>query len=209
MKSKLIISSITLPVIAGAYFGSAVLSQVAANPADCDAYRDLHGTVSQNVATVKNDATNEACEYDATLAVYDSPQEPETNGWINAQTLIGSKSVKVKAGETVTITVEGNGPSCYNQSDLIRGTEVLTPPVYRDALDTDVYKDSDNCSSVTPTPTVTPTGTPGSTTENKVGGASATKLASTGSKVLTFAVLFAGAVSLLVGLLARKKLANA
>lgn len=196
--NNLIVTLLTVPVIAGAYFGSAVLSQVTAD--ECNAEIDLQGTVSRNEATVTNHSQNDACVYDATLAVYDSPKEPETYGWIEAQTLIGSKSVKVKAGETVTLKVEGNGPSCNAQADLIRGTEVLTPPVYRNAMDVDVYKTNEGkCTTteVTPTP------------ESKVGGVSATnttvnKLAATGDAAATYGFILAGALSLLAGFFLRK-----
>jgi hypothetical protein len=191
--NTLIISLITVPVIAGAFLSTAVLSQVSAD--DCNAQIDLQGSVTRNQASVTNHSTNSACSYDATLAVYDSPQEPETNGWINAQTLIGSKSVNVKPGETVSLTVDGTGSSCWNQADLIRGTEVLTPPVYRDAMDTDVFKvNENNCKTA-------------------VGGASATQsttqLASTGDSIFTYAVMLAGVVTLLAGMLLKKKANNA
>jgi hypothetical protein len=126
---------------------------------DCNASVDLQGHVSGNSAQATNYSTNPSCTYDATLAVYDSPKTPETEGWIEAQTLIGSKTVSVPAGQTVDITVEGTGSSCWNQADLIRGKDVLTPPTYSNAVAVDVYAVS--CGSqISETPTPTPSCTP-------------------------------------------------
>lgn len=201
-KNTLIISLATLPVVTGVLLGSAIFSPAAAN--ECDAEKDLQGTVTKNVATVTNHSTNEQCAYDATLAVYDSPKEPETTGWIEAQTLIGSKTVNVKAGETVTFKVEGTGPSCWNQSDLIRGTGVVTPPVYRTAMDTDVYKVKENeCKTTTTTTTTTNNNTPAGGSSNPT-SVTASQLAPTGDSIVVLSFLLAGFATLFAGLFLRK-----
>lgn len=200
MNNKNIIAFLTLPVITGGLLASASLTPVYASQDECNAEVDLQGTVSRNVATVTNHSQNDSCVYDATLAVYDSPKEPETYGWIEAQKLIASKSVSVKAGETITITVDGSGPSCYYQSDLIRGKEVFETPYYRNAMDVDVYQDKSTCKNeeVTPTPTTTPNNE--TKTETKV----TEKLASTGDIALVYSFILAGFATLAAGLFLRK-----
>jgi hypothetical protein len=226
MVKKLLYTAIALPFLSlGASF---LLAPIAEAYPSCDALTDLQGSVSQNQASVTNYSTNPHCVYEATLAVYDSPKEPDTYGWIEAQTLIGSKTVKVAAGETVSITVEGDGPSCVRQSDLIRGSEVFTPPTYRMAMATDVYR-TGNCSGPTPTctltptptptvtetPTPTPTGTLTPTPTNTPGptatptpapavAAASTKLASTGNMVFVYGVILVGILSLIAGMVLRK-----
>jgi hypothetical protein len=155
--------------------------------------------------------------------VYDSPKKENEYGWIEAQTLIGSKTVKVKPGETVEITVEGDKESCLNQSDLIRGSKVFTPPYYRNAMDVDVYSDS-SCEvkeTPTPTPTVTPTATPTVTATPTPGvtatptpqpGSTATPtpqptvqgFAKTGNALMMYALVAAGAASLIAGVVLKK-----
>lgn len=197
---------------AGAYLSTAAISHVYANPT-CNAEVDLQGTVTRNEASVTNYSQNSDCTYDATLAVYDSPQEPDTYGWIEAQKLIGSKTVSVKSGETVTLKVDGKGPSCWNQSDLIRGKDVWTPPVYRNAMDTDVYKVGTCETTPTPTCTPTPTTTPGPTatptpengntptpTPTKVQGS----LAPTGTTGLIYILILAGVASLITGMVLKR-----
>lgn len=203
-KNKLIISLATLPVVTGAFVASAVLNPAAATY-ECDAEKDLQGTVTRNEATVTNHSTNEKCAYDATLAVYDSPKEPETTGWIEAQTLIGSKTINVKAGETVTIKVEGTGPSCWNQSDLIRGTGVITPPVYRTAMDTDVYKVKENeCKTTTTTTTTNNNESPKGGSSSTPTSVTASQLAPTGDSIVVLSFLLAGFATLFAGLFLRK-----
>jgi hypothetical protein len=173
---------LTLPVITSAFLASATLSPVVAD--ECNAEKDLQGNVTKNEATVTNHSTNDACKYDATLAVYESPKEPETYHWIEEQKLIGSKSINVKAGETVTLKVDGTGSACWVQSDLFRGTEVLTPPVYRTAMDVDVYKVKDDCT--------------------KVEAASVERLAPTGDVLVVYSLILAGFATLIAGLFLRK-----
>ena len=226
LNKKLIASTFfILPVFGAMFFANA---PVAYTSESCNADVELQGTVSHNHAKVTNYSQNSSCVYDATLAVYDSPQEPDTYGWIDAQTLIGSKTVKVKPGETVEITVEGKGSSCLNQSDLIRGNKVFTPPYYFNAMATDVYKVS--CGALTPTPsctptvsetptptptgtlTPTPTTTPGPTATPTPGaGATPTPtsavagaLASTGNLGFIYMLVTAGVLSLISGLVLRK-----
>lgn len=179
-KTKLALTLAAVPVVAGAFLASAVLSPAFASK-DCNIDVDLQGTVTKNEASVTNHSKNDACVYDATLAVYESPQEPETHGWIEAQKLIGSKTVSVKAGETVKLKVDGKGSSCWYQADLIRGKKVLTPPVYRTAIDVDVYKIDGECKVV----------------ESK-------NLAQTGNSFGVLGFLAAGAVALFAGLRLRK-----
>lgn len=181
-KTKLSITLLTAPVVTGVFAASAILSPVAAE--ECNIDVDLQGSVTKNEATVTNHSKNDACVYDATLAVYESPKEPETTGWIEAQKLVGSKTVSVKAGETVNIKVEGKGSSCWYQSDLIRGNKVLETPYYRTAMDVDVYKTTDECKVV----------------ESKT----PEKLAQTGGSLPLFAALIAGAITLFSGLLLKK-----
>lgn len=198
---------------------------------ECKIEADLQGSVSQNSASVTNYSQNPNCEYEATLALYNSPQQPGSPRWIDAQTLIGSKTVLVKAGETVNITVEGDSDGCWIQADLIRGRHVLEPPVYVNAMAVDVYSQEcegqvDSITSVMPSPTPTctptptniptPTTTPGATNTptpdptntptpavGKVQAAEAT-FAGTGNSALIYSVVLAGAASIIIGLILKR-----
>lgn len=181
-KTTLHTALLTIPVVTGAFAASAVLSPVAAE--ECNAETDLQGTVTRNQATVTNHSTNDACVYDATFASYNSPKDPETTGWIEAQTLHDSKTVKVKAGETVTLTVKDDVPACFVQTDLVRTDKAWEKPYYRTAMDIDVYKVKDNCA-------VAESKTP-------------VQLAQTGDSLPLYAALLAGIVTLFSGLLLRK-----
>ena len=206
-KKKLLISAaIALPLMGGIFAGVNVPTVYAGN--DCNAEVDLQGTVSQNHAKVTNYSQHD-CSYDATLAVYDSPKGEDTYGWIDAQTLIGSKTVNVKAGETVEITVDGKGSSCLNQSDLIRGKDVWTPPYYRNAMDVDVYKVSGSCESVptptmTPGPTPTPTAGASASTNSSSSSSSTSSFAPTGNTLIVYALVITGAISLIFGMILKK-----
>lgn len=207
-KNKTIASLLTLPVATGAFLAVASLSPVLATENECNAETDLQGTVTRNEATVTNYSTSD-CSYDATLALYDSPKTPETYQWIEEQNLVGSKTVTVKAGETVTIKVDGTGPSCYMQSDLIRGSEVMETPYYRNAMDVDVY--SVSCTTTTTTNndstsnnTTTNNVTNNNVTNNNSVSTVAEKLAATGDATVIFSFLLAGIATLVAGLFLRK-----
>lgn len=225
LNKKLIATTVlTLPVFGAMFFANAPLAY---SGKSCNAEVELQGTVTRNHATVTNYSAH--CSYDATFAIYDSPQEPDTYRWIDMQTLIASKTVNVKPGETVEITVEGKGPSCLNQSDLVRESKAWEKPYYRNAMDTDVYKVG-SCGGATPTPTCTPsvtqtptptptgtltptpTTTPGPTATPTPGqGATPTPtsavagaLASTGNLGFIYLLVAAGAISLISGMVLRK-----
>jgi hypothetical protein len=156
---------ISLPVVLTTFLSVQAVSYAHENATEgrsstdeCNIDVDLQGSVSGNHATVRNWSLNPVCEYQATLAVYDSPKDPDTDGWIEAQTLIGSKTVPVSQGATVDIIVEGEGSSCWKQSDLVRGSEVKTPPYYSNAMAVNVYQ-SPSCIA-TPTPSEATTETP-------------------------------------------------
>ncbi|MGB2787765.1 MAG: hypothetical protein WBC13_00375 [Dokdonella sp.] len=204
---KSIVSLLTLPVATGAFLAVASLSPVLATENECNAETDLQGTVTRNEASVTNYSTSD-CSYDATLALYDSPKTPETYQWIESQKLIGSKTVTVKAGETVSIKVDGTGPSCYVQSDLIRGSEVMEVPFYRNAMDVDVY--SVSCTTTTTTNndstnnTTTNNVTNNNVTNNNSVSTVTEKLAATGDAAVIFAFLLAGISTIAAGLYLRK-----
>ena len=203
-KNLLISAAIALPLVGGIFSGVTVPTVYAGE--NCNIEVDLQGTVSQNHAKVTNYSQHD-CSYDATLAVYDSPKGEDTYGWIDAQTLIGSKTVNVKPGETVDVTVDGKGSSCLNQSDLIRGKDVWTPPYYRNAMDVDVYKVSGSCESV-PTPTTTPGPTPtagaSASTNSSSSSSSVSNFAPTGTTFIMYALIVTGAVSLIFGMILKK-----
>jgi hypothetical protein len=211
-KQTTLLTLATLPVIAGTFLATAGITPVYANPS-CDINTDLQGHVSKNVATITNYSQNDACVYDASLAVYDSPQAQDSYGWIEAQKLLDHKTVSVKAGETVTVTVNDKGNYCLKQSDLIRGGDVWETPTYRMAMSTDVYQSGSCSTTPTPTctPTVTPTTTPGATA-TPTPGATATPtptgkvagLASTGNTVAMAILIFAGIASLIGGLVLKR-----
>lgn len=227
-KKYLFLTVITLPSLIIAflfvnYTGTAYAGE------ECSAVLDLDKTISNNQATVKNNS--DSCEYLITLALYDSPQAPDTNGWIEAQTFIGSDSETVKPGETVNFLVEDTGKSCFRQADLFEGNNIKTPPIYVNNLATAVYASNVTCVTppVTPTntptptqtPTPTPTNTPGPTetptpgpTNTPTPGPTSTPtpgkgevlgtMAGTGNTGFIYAVILAGAVSLISGLILRK-----
>lgn len=218
----------TLPLLTlalGIFGLFGLASDVSAYP-ECNKLVDLQGKVSKNTAEVTNYSKNPACVYDATLAIYDSPKEPNSANWIEAQTLLGSKSVKVNPGETVTLTVDANGSACWRQADLVRLSEAWEKPYYANAMDTDVYRVScggatptPSCSptpTVTPTPTNTPTPTPTGTltpTPTTTPGPTATPtptgtvagvLAQTGNSVFIVMLLLAGIASLISGIVLKR-----
>lgn len=123
----------------------------------CQPEFDLQGSVNKNHATVTNYSIHSECVYEATLALYDAPKKPNTPGWIEKQTLLGSKSVTVHASQVVDLEVVDTGKECWRQVDLIRGTGVLTPPYYADAMAAETYEV--DCGNVAP-PVEMPTATP-------------------------------------------------
>jgi hypothetical protein len=199
---------------------------------NCDIDTDLHGTLNQNHGTVVNSSNNPICEHKATLALYDAPLEEGSPRWIEVQTLINYKTVTVKPGQTVEIVVDGVGPSCRIQSDLIRGDKLVQPPYYTNAMDAKVY--TVKCEIVTPdktptpapisTPTNTPapgqskapTSTPGpaatstpvpgqpTTSTSSTSDSSKNILALTGNSAFIYAVILAGSTSLISGLILKK-----
>jgi len=227
---RFLLSFFTLPALIAAFFSANYVSYVYAGD-ECVAYRDLDKSIDKNTAVVKNNSSS--CEYELTLALYDSPQAPDTNGWIEAQTFIGSDTKRVIPGETVNFFVEDKGVACYRQADLFEGSNVKTPPIYENNLATAVYANNATCVTppVTPTPTntptptqtstPTPTSTPGPTstptpgpTNTPTPGPTATPtpgkgevlgtMAGTGNTSFIYAIILAGAVSLISGLILRK-----
>lgn len=156
---RFILAFFTLPALITAFMSTSYVGKVRAGD-ECSAVIELDKSIDRNRATVKNNSSS--CEFVVTLALYDSPQEPETIGWILAQTLIGYDTETVKPGETVDFFVEDKGKTCMRQADLFVGSKVLTPPIYVNNLGTDIFRNEGTC--VTPTvintPTPTPTNTP-------------------------------------------------
>ncbi len=228
--------TITLPLILVSIFLSLIFYVGVKNAyagdsnQNCNIDVDLQGSVDKNRAAVTNYSKNPACAYEATLAIYDVPQEFNSPRWIDSQTLIGSKTVMVAPDSTIEIEVSDSSQSCRLQSDLIRGKDILQPPFYAYAMDTDLYT-KENCGTVlTPTPTPAPTSTPAPTptptptntptpeptntptpgptatptpVKGEVAGAQAT-LAGTGNTVFIYSVIIAGAISLISGLILKK-----
>lgn len=200
LSKKLIISTaIALPIFGGVLMANA--SSVYAGNPECKAEVDLQGSVSGNKATVTNHSKYEECVYDATLAVYDSPQAENTPGWIEAQTLRGSKTVSVPHGQTISFEADlKEGPSCLNQADLVRESKAWDKPHYVNAMDVDIYRD-DSCNVVTATPTPTPG--PGATaTPTPKPGVSS--FAPTGNTFMTYMLVLAGVASLIAGIALRR-----
>lgn len=245
---------ITLPLILAATFlpAKSIASTENTSENACNIDVDLQGTLDNNHGKVTNYSKNESCSYEATLAIYDVPLEPGTPRWIDTQSLINSETVTVKPGETIDISVDGEGPSCRTQADLIRGgqEQVSTPPFYANAMDVKVYT-TGTCGEIELTPTSIPTSTPvptctltptpnsptatptqsptntpapgqsnsssssssssSSNSSNNSNNSSGTQtgivqpaLASTGNSAFIFAVVIAGAVSLISGLILKK-----
>lgn len=202
LSKKLIISTaIALPIFGGVLMANA--STVYAGNPECKAEVDLQGSVSQNKAKVTNYSKH--CTYDATLAVYDSPQAENTPGWIEAQTLRGSKTVSVKPGETVEFEAElKEGSSCLNQADLVRESKAWDKPHYVNAMDVELYRD-DSCNVVTATPTPGPTATPTpGATATPTPKPGVTSFAPTGNTLMTYVLVLAGVASLITGIVLRR-----
>lgn len=225
-KNILILSAVTL--IAGVALPESVFAGNY-NKNECNIDVDLQGSVTRNHAEVVNYSKNLSCKYEATLAVYDSPQEPNTFRWIETQKLIDSKTIIVNAGERTLLEVSDSGEYCWKQADLVRGKYVLEPPVYVNAMASDVYK-TGNCeyNEVTPTPTQvttptltptptnsptntptpgatnTPTPTPTGIVQSATNSVNKSSFAKTGNSAFVFAAIVAGAVSLLAGLVLRR-----
>jgi hypothetical protein len=218
-KRRFLLTIITLPILIASFlqFSSA---QIFAGNQDCSASRDLNKGIDKNTAWVLNEQST--CEYEITFALYDSPKQPETSGWIAAQTLIGSVTKKVSPGEKVYFTVPDTGKACARQADLFEGSNVLNPPFYYNNLATSVYTIG-NCGTTpsptptttltnTPTPTSTPTNTPGSTNTPAPGPTAtptpATSLtggfAGTGNTGFIYVILIAGAAFLISGMILKK-----
>ncbi len=218
---KLIISSLlTLPLLGGIALANAPVASAYDDSCNLQSsLTDLQGTVSRNHAKVTNYSNH--CDYKATLVIYDSPKKQDEYGWLEAQTKIGSKTVNVEAGKTVEFSVDVDGPSCLNQSDLIRGGEdqIMNPPYYRMAMDADVYSD-DSCeqkttptptptATVTPTPTNGPTATPtpGSSTSATATPTSqpgVSGFAGTGNSLMIYLLILSGAASLVTGMVLKR-----
>ena len=124
---RFILTIITLPILIASFLQFSAVQVVAGNQ-DCNASRDLNKGIDKNTAWVLNEQSS--CNYEITFALYDSPKQPETNGWIDAQTLIGSVTKKVNPGEKVYFTISDNGKACTRQADLFEGSNVLKPPYY-------------------------------------------------------------------------------
>lgn len=228
LRKGFLLTIFTLPALITAFFSANYVSMAYAGN-ECSAVLDLKRELNKNQATVVNNSTS--CEYEVTLALYDSPQAQDTVGWIEAQILIGSDTKIVKPGETVNFFVEDTGKTCLRQSDLFEGHVVLQPPLYVSNLETAVYEVPCPTPTVikTPTPTETPvptatstpippTNTPGPTntpapgpTSTPAPGPTATPtpgpqgvLAITGNTSFIYAVILAGAISVIAGLILKK-----
>ena len=133
---------------------------------DCGGLWISADSVAGNTATVTNYATtpNGACQYQAMLALYDSPTGGDqfAPNFLEAQKLINYTVIPVPEGATKTITVSGTGTSCWEQADVIFGynSEVLTPltPPYYSNRPAAVFN-----ICITPTPSVVPSSTPTAT----------------------------------------------
>lgn len=225
---RFLLTFFTLPALITAFFSANYVSDVYAGD-ECVAYRDLDKSIDGNTATVKNNSST--CEYELTLALYDSPQAQDTIGWIEAQVFIGKDTKTVLPGETVNFFVEDAGKECLRQVDLFQGHEIKQPPHYVNNLGTAVYDVPCVTPTVTPTPTntptptqtptPTPTNTPGPTetptpgpTNTPTPGPTSTPtpgkgevlgtMAGTGNTSFIYAIILAGAVSLISGLILRK-----
>ncbi len=232
-KKGLFLTIITLPILIFALLASFV-PVFAHGTTQCSASRDLDKSINHNTATVENKSLA-GCSYTVTLALYDSPDAPNTQGWIESQSLIGSVTKTLNPGDKMVFYVKDSGQACFRQADLFEGSKVLSTPNYTDNLATDVYSRSCGvvtptptpCLTNTPTPTVTPTPTPTNTptpgptatptpgptstptpgptaTPTPVQGTVASTLASTGNAAIIFAVIIAGAISLISGLILKK-----
>jgi len=155
---KILIKNIFVTIFLVAFFIAGLFNPASASM-KCDAQRDLGRNLSKNSASVKNNSLM-SCSYDVTLALYDSPKEPESFGWIESQSLIGFDTKRVEPGDSVDLFVEDSGQFCYKQADLFLGNHVLSVPIYVNNLATDVY----GVPCVTGGPTVTPTPTPNNPT---------------------------------------------
>ncbi len=213
---KYLLIIFSLPFFAFGYLTASNVSSIYAGQ-KCDAVLDLDKSIDKNKATVKNNSAS--CDHEVTLALYDSPQNKDTFGWIEAQIFLGSDTKIVKSGETVNFFVEDIGVTCLRQADLFKGREIKIPPIYVNNLETAVYDVP--CATPTiintptptniPTPTQTPTPGPTSTptpepTATPTPGESISQvvLASTGNISFIYAIILAGAISLVAGMILRK-----
>ena len=225
-KKNLLLTIITLPILIAVFLQFSA-TKIIAGSENCNAARDLNKGIDRNTAWVLNEQSN--CEYEITFALYDAPKKPETGGWVDVQTLIGSVTKKVVPYEKVYFSLEDNGKACNRQADLFEGDNVLTPPYYYNNLATSVYGVG-NC-GVTPTPTPTstpdptatptpgPTNTPGPTStpgpaNTPAPGPAATPtsatssvpgvFAGTGNTGFIYVLIILGAISLISGMVLAK-----
>jgi len=189
---KYLLAIFILPAFAFGYLTVSNVSSIYAGE-KCDAVLDLDKSIDKNKATVKNNSA--LCDHEVTLALYDSPQNKDTFGWIEAQIFLGSDTKIVKSGETVNFFVEDIGVTCLRQADLFKGREIKIPPIYVNNLETAVYDVP--CATPTIINTPTPTPTPGESISQVV-------LASTGNISFIYAIILAGAISLVAGMILRK-----
>jgi hypothetical protein len=224
-KRRLLLTIITLPILIASFLQFSSVQAVAGNE-NCNASRDLNKGIDNNTAWVLNEQS--LCEYEITFALYDSPKQPETSGWIAAQTLIGSVTKKVSPGEKVYFTIEDSGKACNRQADLFEGSNVLNPPYYYNNLATSVYTVGNCGTTPTPTPTTTLTNTPTPTSTSTPGltstpgpgptntpapGPTATPtpvtsviggFAGTGNTGFIYVIILLGAVFLISGMILKK-----
>lgn len=221
---RFLLTFFTLPALIAAFFSANYVRYVYAGD-ECVAYRDLDKSIDKNTAIVKNNSSS--CEYELTLALYDSPQAQDTIGWIEAQIFVGKDTKNVPPGETVNFFVEDIGRECLKQADLFEGHEIKQPPHYLNNLATAVYGVVCVTPTITPTPTNIPTPTPTATltpipTETPTPGMTNTPtpeptatptpgkgevlgaLAPTGNTFFIYAVILSGAISVIAGLILRK-----
>ena len=223
-KKNLLLIIITLPILIASFLHFSAVQVVAGNE-NCNASRDLNKEIKGNTAWVLNEQS--MCEYEITFALYDAPKQPETSGWIAAQTLIGSVTKRVSPGGKVYFTIEDSGEACNRQADLFEGSNVLTPPYYYNNLATSVYGVGNCGITSTPTPTITltdtptpaptttpgPTSTPGPANTPTPGPAAAAPtlatsvsgvFAGTGNTGFIYVLIFLGAISLISGMILAK-----
>lgn len=234
IRRKILLTIFTLPAFIFGFLSINKLTTVysATESVDeCSAVLDLdRRKIGDNRFEVINNSSS--CGYTLTLALYDSPQVPESNGWVEAQKLIGSDTQTIKPGETVEFFVKDAGKECFRQADLFEGSVALEVPLYISNLETSVYEVS--CitpavtNALTPTPTLTPTPSPtiiptptsgpaptntpapGPTSTPAPGPTSTPTpakgevLALTGNTASIYAVIIAGAISLISGLILKK-----
>lgn len=104
-----------------------------------------------------NLATNSNCPTAAYAHIFGSNIAPESSGWLESQSYVGTVSFTVPPGTIgmpISITVPDAG-FCWYQVDLVRTSQVRVPPYYAgdDMIDYVFYQQSANCGG---TPTETP-----------------------------------------------------